>query len=138
MKGLKLCPHMETLHVLTPYAITINMSRVSGHLQTDVEEYFKLFALLTKKVNCLLSLRPEVSKSGRLHYHGIIQFMNMPSIAMFYLNKFFKQENQKQANILLAHIDDLNGWETYIKKQRDYMRPLFEDNMLKYHYKKLY
>lgn len=137
MKGMKKSLPIEQIDVLHMYAITINLSKVSGHPLTDFEEYFKMFHHLTKTLNLVLAVRPELSKTGRLHYHGTIQFLDNYSIVMFYYNKYFKQEVQKSVNVLIKPIGDYECWDKYCKKQRLHMKAFCTALNLKYYYHKL-
>lgn len=136
MRGLTVSLHPEEVNPLVFYAITINLSKVSGHPDKDVEEYFKLFNMLFGHSTVKVSLRPELSGKGRLHYHGTVQFTDHKSIVSFYYEKYFKQEVQGSANILLTAIDDYSAWHEYITKQREWMKPWCQDHCFLYHYSK--
>lgn len=127
----------EQIHVLHVYAITINLAKVSGHPLADFEEYFKMFHHLTKNLNLVLAIRPELSKKGRLHYHGTIQFLDSASIIQFYYNTYFKQSIQQSVNLLIGIIGDFNSWDIYCKKQRLHMKAFCQSLNLKYYYHKL-
>lgn len=116
----------------TQYAITINIATLTGNLTVDVESYFKLFKALCKHCDIGLEVYPELSKTGRLHYHGIVHFAEPKDIAQFYHNMWHKTDKQKMCNILIKPINDLDQWIEYIDKQVLYMKPLFEFHLLRY------
>lgn len=72
------------------YAVIINAERVSGNLNKDVEIYLIIVNLITDLKTDLLLL-PELSKKGRLHYHGKLKFNTASSIGEFYLIMYRSQ-----------------------------------------------
>lgn len=110
------------------YALTVNADKVSGNLQKDIETYLIIVKAITNHKTDLLLL-PELSKTGRLHYHGKIKFNDEKSIGEFYL---ILHRNRSAYNCLIKPIEDMKKWEEYIIKQRFFMKPLMEAHCLKY------
>lgn len=131
-------PKLETIQINVPYAVTINLSdkELSPDLTIAVETYFKQFNYLFKGFDSYVNLRPEFSPTGRLHYHGVVQFKEHAAITDLYHKLFYKQYVQKQLNLKLVEITSYPEWMAYVRKQRNHIKPYFNKLSIKYLYKK--
>lgn len=109
----------EVIKVDTLYALTINpnddhqywKSSSTEDRLSDFNTYWQAYIqLLTAEIHC----NTEVSKIGRLHYHGTISFKTQKNINDFYINNFYKLANI--SNVMITLISDLDGWEDYYCK----------------------
>lgn len=79
-------------------------------------------------------LYQELSRTGRIHYHGKIKFLTMNSIHKFYLKQIHILQ---EYNIIeIDTIKDDKVWEEYITKY-NHLRCLIIDNKLEVHMKSL-
>lgn len=112
----------ETIQLNTNYAITIN--------PCDDYQFFKeetgdsritksnnhITYLIRNNPNYIFDLHLEVSRKGRIHYHGTLSFTHTNHIRNFYLEFIPK--------LLLSHhieidtISDPKKWEDYCKKSK--------------------
>ena len=101
----------------TKYTFTINPAAQyedqKNRLRTAVNAHMQTFKSLGDDKVCTWELYPELSRGGRIHYHGWIQIHNR---LKFYLNLMrFLNKNQVEIDT----IEDMNVWETYCTKQKD-------------------
>lgn len=86
------------------------------------ERYFKkhmseLFST-DQYVGIHIWCRPEVSRSGRLHLHGTIEFTDKDCIKRFYINII--HDLLEYAKVEIDTIGDMKDWHNYLNKQIDY------------------
>lgn len=97
-------------------------TRVNEFMKDWTEKLEKLFKVSTIKVK----LRLEISKAGRLHFHGWITYRTDEDIRMFYLTIFNKLTEMCTIDIheftaLKANGDEFDSkyktWKEYVNKQ---------------------
>lgn len=113
----------QDIQIMVPYAITINFDpKVTSH----TPDFWKTLYTETEIINtlyCNYELYPELSRAGKLHWHGIITFNNDIEIAHFYATVIPKLLHNSRA-IEVDTIDDLKYWkEYYCKKCKHIMKP---------------
>lgn len=117
------CLDMEDIEINVEYAITINPSD-----KFQCFDYMKRMdcfkKLFNEKIRPLVSfgdmctqLYLEISKMGRLHYHGTIEFQNEEDIGEFFLNKIHLLIDRTSFEI--DTISDPEIWYDYCTKQKD-------------------
>lgn len=74
-------------------------------------------------INCTVQMVPELSRLGRLHFHGIV---SIDKIMQFYLSDIHKL--MKEGTVYIDTIDDLGLWNEYMFKQRTLMQDFIESN----------
>lgn len=87
--------------------------------------YVGFFQKLRKYAN--FEMIPELSSSGKLHYHGTLTPKAYSTIIPLY-----QLLNQTDASIELRQITNPHHWYIYIRKQQHLIRPLMERNLLPY------
>lgn len=70
------------------------------------------------------ALFPELSRTGRLHWHGVIRFNTELEIGIFYFRAL--PLLLKVANIEIDEVNDLELWKDYMMKGEGYMKALLE------------
>lgn len=112
----------EEIEVNKLYAITM---APNDDLQywTDEERVSKLehymINYILKDAPAVIDITMEVSRTGRLHYHGTIMFPIRRNIHNFYINTIHKWLNK--FIIEIDTIKDLTVWLTYCGKCKDVM-----------------
>lgn len=123
---------LEEYEVGTHYAITINPPDKRLYLKS----HHQLDYGLGKEINAHLEwvslcegvqfqLYPELSPTGRLHYHGTILMKN---IMIFMTHDIKIIDNHCQ--YCIKHIDDTDEWIQYITKQAPLMEVVIENHTL--------
>lgn len=124
------------------YALTINPSQ---HIfkSSDYKNPFKIFKKKIKdflknnlfKYNYVFYI--ELSKKGRFHIHGRIQFLDLATIPDFYafLDKYDKLIQYKFGDIQELHQEDPENqkykcWDDYIKKQFRFWKKIGYDSLI--------
>lgn len=107
--------NMEDISIHSIYTLTINpenkLQCFNSH--TRVNDCLKeLDHVLFYIKNC--ELYPELSKTGRLHYHGTIWFNSTDEIINFYLNL---PHTLKKCTIEIDTISNKDVWDDYCTKQ---------------------
>lgn len=116
------CINTELLKVNTPYAFSFNPKDISP--QRYGEDLFKATTLKTYKYfhNALtyfkVTMYPETSPVGRIHYHGTIEISN---IAMFMLKDM--PELQALGTYEIDTISGIVEWTKYCTKQMHIWKP---------------
>lgn len=123
----------QNIKLGVPYAVTINFRSVpipekyhDDHNCRDrwqvecLRQFFNYFYPY-----CKYNLFMEISKKGRLHFHGTITFEHYSNVLGFYM----KSLNKIDANICIKSIDDSVKWSEYCTKSKHLME-LFEVKIL--------
>lgn len=110
------CLSPEDLKIGKKYSFTLNpllqYFDCEKRVQLVQEFVFDLLLHLDKSFNCKLVM--EISKGGRIHYHGCIEFKDI-------IKFFIHNVNRLQSNFTYE-IDEINGpekWQEYVVKQKD-------------------
>lgn len=119
-------PPLEEM-TLKPYALTINIEGTPTNVKNDHQRYLQLFDNHFK-VYSQYKLYPEYGFTGRLHYHGIIQFKTNKHIALWYSRLHHLKD---KCTFTIKPIIN-KEWLTYCQKQRPFMELLFKDISLPY------
>lgn len=123
-----------------PYAFSLNPD-VSREVKVpdrakmelmDGEAYAKKVTakvmVLLKKLNyCKVDLRPELSRNGRWHYHGLIYITN---IVQFLLEDIPLIEQCGSSE--MDTIKDSDVWNHYVFKSHDFMQPWCKSRNIAY------
>lgn len=109
----------ETVELNVDYAITFAPSDEYQYFGTPEREeslhgYMKTFVL--RIVPALLKLQMEISRSGRLHYHGTIKFFTIAQVKTFFVSIINKL--LKKFQIEIDTIKDPKIWQTYMYKSK--------------------
>lgn len=121
-------PDMETITLNIAYAFTINAAGRAEMLSDNIANYVHI--LSTIKPYCEFRVFAELSKTGKLHYHGCIQFSKLENVAGFYYSLYSLLQKATICIKPLPTKEDVVKWTTYISKQKAYMKALFK----KYNY----
>lgn len=109
----------ENIVVGVKYATTWNPCDKRQYFD-DVKRIDKLKAytetVLLEIPNVKIELDMEVSKKGRLHWHGTIMFTTVQSIKHFYVIQIHNLH--ELWNIDIDTISNEEGWHTYCTKQK--------------------
>lgn len=120
-------PKFETnkASIMSPEEIKLNDYYTLTLNPNDRHQYFedpKRIDKLTTFVECLIlecpnmdiNIHMEISRKGRLHFHGIIKFCKIEHVLYFYLNKI--NEWLSYFQIEMDTIADLDVWNKYCIK----------------------
>lgn len=111
---------MECIQLNKPYAFTLNLQNLKGQYQLDHSAYYKWIQknlLSIKHLDFKFIL--EISKFGRIHMHGQVEFKHLTAIAYFYLVFY-----DIGCNFEFDEIKDPDKWESYMYKQKTIMQAL--------------
>lgn len=113
----KLIISPEMIKEGTQYALTISPSDKRQYFDC-VDRIDKLTShiegLLLEVPNVDFDMWMEVSRTGRLHFHGVICFKTKESIKHFYVIKI--NEWLSLHNLEMTTITDPKGWDEYCQK----------------------
>lgn len=90
------------------YAITISPPQEEG---VQIDMLYKRYLSIIKKMKCWYELYPELDKTGRLHFHGIV-YKNNPSY-----NLDLELLRSKIGFICVKEITNRQKWLKYCKKE---------------------
>lgn len=129
-------PPIEEMKKFDCYAISINPSdRYQWTEVKDDEHRFRqtLLTLLVKLKNIrgvsALKLYTEISSSGRIHFHGLINFNDL---VKFYTIGF--RQLSKFGTFEIDFIKDQDVWTKYCSKQKEVLEGMF-NSLQKYNLK---
>lgn len=75
----------------------------------------------------LLKLYPELSPTGRLHYHGYIMLKDV--FMFYYADQYALQQiGSYEIDTIGDTVEDMEKYDKYCKKQEAIMRPYIENN----------
>lgn len=92
-----------------------------------LNDHTRMIALVQKLRYSYVELYPELSPTGRLHYHG---YLMMEDIFGFYSHDI--KIISKWGNFKLDTIGNLQDWINYVQKQMSIMQPAFKTCDLMY------
>lgn len=117
----------ELIETKRPYSFNLNpsdehqyFSKESNRIR-DVGRYFSTYLVTLFTAHCEVYM--EISRTGRLHFHGIITFNTTNDIRQFYIEAIHNL--LKQCTIEIDTIKDMDIWRTYITKCQ---------SLIKWHY----
>lgn len=111
----------EMIKCNTLYSITINPDddnqawNFTGDERIDVVAT-NLELRIIQFPNAVIDCHMEISRNGRLHFHGTILFGANKDILDFYLNRI--RTFQMHYNLEIDTIDDVRVWDEYCKKSK--------------------
>ncbi len=112
----------ELVSPMTMYSLSINPSfNLNNTLKTDAITLRRLLRQIANYSHAVYAVL-ELSKTGRLHAHGTITFLNKLSII-----RFFRFIRSQTYNIEMDTINDIQKWMAYIHKQQTYHQTFLED-----------
>lgn len=127
--GSKCNIHLENAKVGDIYALTVNPiddEKAVGKSYI-LNDHTRMIALVQKLRYAYVELYPEISPTGRLHYHG---YLIIEDIFGFYSHDI--RIISKWGNFKLDTIADLQIWVNYVQKQMSIMQPAFKTCDLAY------
>lgn len=127
------CISPELMKTDTLYTFTWNLKEQpttisKGRSFIYLRDYYNMVIRRLNLLNhCSIKLYPEISSSGRFHFHGTIKIND---IALFMLLDlpFLKEKATYEIDV----INDMAKWETYIWKSDHIMKPLCDSFKLPY------
>lgn len=105
---------MEKIELNTFYTLTLNKAVLRPTIMENIRDYQKIIARYIQNYASFILL-PELSKVGKLHYHGMISFESYENIFFFYQNSL-----NMGCAIEIDTIKDMDIWYTYITKQKKF------------------
>lgn len=115
-------PKMEDCPINKDLSITINSAEAFPYLQSWLNHYMYMLKAYVSPYIDIVDLYPELSPSGRLHYHGRVRFNNYEQVVSWY----FTHHKINGLNISLDTISDSKIWTKYILKQKKLLKPIME------------
>lgn len=109
----------EDIALKTKYSFTLNPNDKRQYFDcTDRIEKLTEFMEheLLEIPNVDIDMHMEISRNGRLHFHGTISFNTIDSIKHFYVVKMHPW--QQFCNLVIETITDKDKWEEYCKKSK--------------------
>lgn len=89
----------------------------------------KIYEIFSTLRYCEIETYVEISKAGRLHFHGYIRITD---IANFYFYDLRKLKHYGTFEIDFIEQDE--NWDAYIKKQSWFMEDFCKKNNMQYHF----
>lgn len=122
-------PSMEHMKTNIDYAFSFNpesqpVSYASDRLQKWWLEMAKLFGSLK---GCTVNIQVEISKLGRLHFHGTIKISTLWKFYYYDVPKIMKD-----GAFEIDTIDKHDEWMAYVNKNKDEMCKMMEAFSLPY------
>lgn len=105
------------------YALTVSPPPDDDTFPSQLQDHFRVIEKWLKE--CKWQLVPEISKTGRLHYHGTVQFTTPFSIYTFY-------RYQPEWHFELDTIAHPDVWVSYCTKSQLWMKPQCERHAVPY------
>jgi len=118
---LTLCPDDKHQFMNSPVRLRMVTDYIRTLLRDNLSDEYYNYTLYTEVSY------PEKSQDGsiaRIHYHGVIDFMQPSSKALFYIEHFHKLN--KNCRMEVDDINDFNGWLDYCTKNWPAMQPYCE------------
>lgn len=121
----------EKIRCNTDYTFTISPEdsmqywQEPNSLQREKKFYEQWTVFLKKHVAAYADykLHVEISRSGRLHMHGVIKFLSIKDFFLYSIQKL-----QNRAQIEIDSIEDMDVWTKYITKQQVMFPKLIENH----------
>ncbi len=101
--------------VLSDATYAFNFNPKNQFIKTRLKKQYDLLRkILPDDDACYYSLKlfPELSPTGRLHFHGLIKFKNP-----FYFYYRVLPKLISHGTVVIKEIEDFECWTTYIQKQ---------------------
>lgn len=116
-------PLMEHMKANTKYALSYNpesqpCSYASDRIQKWYTEMIKLFGSLK---GCTIDISVEISKLGRLHFHGTIEVITLWKFYYYDVPKLMKD-----GAFEIDTIDKYDEWMAYVNKNKDEMSEMMK------------
>lgn len=132
-------PYRAHSQLPAPEAITIGVPYTFNYNPDDSHQYFNCADRLDKAKSYmtiwLAKLKPhirihlELSKMGRLHWHGTIKFQNNAQVLEFFLFKIIQLTGN--GHIEIDTISDMEEWSKYITKSKHILDVCLDSHKLK-------
>lgn len=126
-KHQSLAPEEIELNIC--YTLTFNPARQHGSFMKDYRELQKIAKLFAFCRGVEFTAHPEYSKLGRLHMHGLVMFKEAIGVMEFYEKL---PTAMKLSTFEMDTIQDGTKWLQYTMKQKSFMKPLCDENKVKY------
>lgn len=116
--GSQYSPSPEEVKVDIEYAITINPSDTYQYFSSHdrIKEFTDFWQVYINTMACEIKLCLEVSKMGRLHWHGIIKFHTQKNINTFYVSNIHALS--LRCMHIIKPIASKADWDVYISKSK--------------------
>lgn len=113
---------------LNPGSNPVNYVPKNDTFQYNYRVYTnKIINIINKCKNCKITMYPELSSSGKYHYHGYITILNI-AYFMLYDIHILKQYSCFEIDI----INDSKIWSEYVFKGKHYMEIFCKDEKIPY------
>lgn len=89
----------------------------------------EIYEIFTSLRNCTIRTYMEISKAGRLHFHGYIKIQDIVNFYFYDLKKL-----KHYGTFEIDFINDPLKWDLYIKKQKPYMELFCKVNDMTYEF----
>lgn len=126
-------PSPESIELNTLYSFTISPSDIILNKTKELQDKITTFRDLIYEnfavYGVTYKLIPELSKTGRLHCHGSIKFVNNVGIALFY-NSLFNIKHLITYEMDI--VNDKDKWNNYCIKNSHIMQEFCKYNKIKY------
>lgn len=125
----------EKIELDTLYTLTLNFDMEKVHKKKAISAFYNVYTEQRQILYDLfgkytISITPEISTNGKLHWHGIILFKTFTKVGKFY------SQLPIYLNLLQMELDtisDIKEWVEYCNKGSNYMRALLATYKLPYH-----
>lgn len=124
---------IECIEPNLDYALTVNLA--GAELYNLRETYIDYITFFIKKFNyCTFRVYPELSPTGRLHYHGYIRFRTETDIILFYSETLRLLQKDHIADISICELGAFGDltWYYYCRKQKWLLKSFFLKSKLAY------
>lgn len=118
-------PPLEDMQASVTYTLTLNKSIRRPTIMEDIRDYLKIIRSYIHAY-ALYKVVPELSCSGKLHYHGVIIFNTDESLYNFYYNV-----SKMGCAIEIDTIKDMKKWHAYMYKQNRF-KFIYEQSLQPY------
>lgn len=110
----------EEIDLKTTYTFSVNLCDDFQHWSDAdrVEKFVKSSKLLLKHIAGItkFQLRLEISRTGRLHWHGTIRFINYNAVRTFFVDKIIIL--MRRATVEIDTCQDPTVWDEYCSKSK--------------------
>lgn len=119
----------ENISTHANYSFTLNPEVQYYEIQDGIERFNTWNAHMYKELKRLhgiesLKIWPEISQSGRLHFHGIIKIKDVIEFALVDVPLLIRI-----GHLEIDTINDEDVWNKYIRKSIQLMKPLMSSNI---------
>lgn len=108
----------EEIKKETPYTLSVNPDDDHQYWHSDerIKNSVRWMQQTINLIKAKIILHMEISRNGRLHYHGTITFANEKDIQRFYVLSLHSLLNK--STIEIDDISDSSCWDTYCTKSK--------------------